>query len=144
MPPFGSLKTKTYLLLFLMVSLGSVGNTLFDKGMKQVGSLDLSSAATIRQGVLPVFTNATIWLGIVCMLLFMVCQMMTLSWADYSFVMPFSAIAYALVPVLGYLWLHEQVPGTRWAGIGLIVAGVYLVSRTPHRTTGLAQENEGR
>ncbi len=40
---------------------------------------------------------------------FMVRHMLVLSWADYSFVMPFSAIAYALVPLLGYLFLHEQV-----------------------------------
>jgi uncharacterized membrane protein len=58
-----------------------------------------------------------------------------LSWADYSFVMPFSAITYALVPVLGYIWLGENVPVARRIGILLIVFGVFLVSRTPPRTT---------
>ena len=69
------------------------------------------------------------------MLGFMVCHMLVLSWADYSFVMPFSAIAYALVPLLGYLFLHEQVSTARWIGIVLIVFGVVLINRTPHRTT---------
>jgi len=58
-----------------------------------------------------------------------------LSWADYSFVMPFSAIAYALVPLLGYLFLGEHVSAARSLGIILIFLGVLLINRTPHRTT---------
>ena len=123
-----------------MVSLGSVGNTLLDKGMKEVGSLDLSTSLAIRTGLQNTFGSATIWLGIVCMMLFMICHMLVLSWADYSFVMPFSAVAYALVPLLGYLWLHEEVPTTRWIGIVLILFGVILVSRTPPRTTNPAED----
>ena len=68
------------------------------------------------------------------MLLFMVCHMLVLSWADYSFVMPFSAVAYALVPLFGYLFLHEQVSTPRWIGIILILFGVLLINRTPPRT----------
>jgi multidrug transporter EmrE-like cation transporter len=137
------LKTKTYILLFLMVALGSVGNTLLDKGMKQNGSLDFSTGSAVWSGLVHTFGNGTICLGIVCMLGFMICHMLVLSWADYSFVMPFSAIAYALVPLLGYVWLGEAVHATRWAGIGLIVFGVFLISRTPPSTVPSAWETRG-
>lgn len=130
-----TLKAKTYVLLFLMMALGSVGNTILDKGMKSLGPIDFSSRSAIWQGAFHTFTSGTIWLGICCMLLFMVCHMLVLSWADYSFVMLFSAITYALVPLLGYLWLGEYVPIARRLGIVLIVLGVFLVSRTPPRTT---------
>jgi multidrug transporter EmrE-like cation transporter len=130
-----TLKTKTYILLFLMMALGSVGNTILDKGMKSLGPIDFSTRSAIWQGAFHTFTSGTIWLGICCMLLFMVCHMLVLSWADYSFVMLFSAITYALVPLLGYLWLGEYVPIARRLGIVLIVFGVFLVSRTPPRTT---------
>ena len=130
-----TLKAKTYILLFLMILLGSVGNTILDKGMKTLGPVDFSTRSAIWQGLFHTFTNGTIWLGICCMLLFMVCHMLVLSWADYSFVMLFSAITYALVPLLGYLWLGEYVPIARRFGIVLIVFGVFLVSRTPPRTT---------
>jgi len=130
-----TLKAKTYILLFLMMALGSVGNTILDKGMKSLGPIDLSTRSAIWQGAFHTFTSGTIWLGICCMLLFMVCHMLVLSWADYSFVMLFSAITYALVPLLGYLWLGEYVPIARRLGIVLIVFGVFLVSRTPPRTT---------
>jgi len=130
-----TLKAKTYILLFLMMALGSVGNTILDKGMKNLGPIDLSTRSAIWQGAFHTFTSGTIWLGICCMLLFMVCHMLVLSWADYSFVMLFSAITYALVPLLGYLWLGEYVPIARRLGIVLIVFGVFLVSGTPPRTT---------
>jgi uncharacterized membrane protein len=130
-----ALKLKTYIALFLMIVLGSVGNTILDKGMKSLGPIDFATRAAIWQGAFHTFTSGTIWLGICCMLLFMVCHMLVLSWADYSFVMLFSAITYALVPLLGYLWLREYVPMARRVGIVLIVFGVFLVSRTPPRTT---------
>ena len=128
-------QTKTYVLLFLLVVLGSVGNTILSKGMKDSGDLDISHFASLVAGAARVLTSGTIWLGIAMMLAFMVCHMLVLSWADYSFVMPFSAIAYALVPLLAFLFLHEQVSAARWIGIVLIVLGVVLINRTPHRTT---------
>jgi multidrug transporter EmrE-like cation transporter len=128
-------QTKTYVLLFLLVLLGSVGNTILSKGMKDAGDLDISHYASLAAGATRVVTSGTIWIGIAMMLGFMVCHMLVLSWADYSFVMPFSAIAYALVPLLGHLFLHEQVSTARWIGIVLIVLGVILINRTPHRTT---------
>jgi drug/metabolite transporter (DMT)-like permease len=133
-------ETKTYVLLFLLVLLGSVGNTILSKGMKDAGDLDISRLSSLEAGAVHVLTSGTIWLGIALMLLFMVCHMLVLSWADYSFVMPFSAIAYALVPLLGYLFLHEQVSAARWAGIVLILLGVLLINRTPPRTTSGATQ----
>jgi drug/metabolite transporter (DMT)-like permease len=129
-------QTKTYVLLFLLVLLGSAGNTILSEGMKEVGDLDIAHFASLAAGAERVLTSGTIWLGIAMMLGFMVCHMLVLSMADYSFVMPFSAIAYALVPLLGYLFLHEQVPAARWIGIVLIFIGVLLINRTPARTTG--------
>jgi drug/metabolite transporter (DMT)-like permease len=140
-PSTRALKVKTYICLALMMTLGSVGNTILDKGMKGLGSIDFSTRAAIWQGVFHTFTSGTVWVGIGCMLLFMVCHMLVLSWADYSFVMPFSALTYALVPLLGYIWLGEYVPPARRVGIVLIVVGVFLVSRTPPRTTPATRDN---
>jgi drug/metabolite transporter (DMT)-like permease len=130
-----TLHIKTYTLLFLLVSAGSIGNTILDKGMKDIGTIDIFTRAGFWSGALHIVTSGTIWLGILCMLLFMIFHMLVLSWADYSFVMPFTAVSYALVPIFGYLWLGESVPPLRSVGIALIVFGVVLVSRTPPRTT---------
>ena len=130
-----AVKTKTYVLLFLMLVLSPLGNVILDKGMKQIGSLELSSAAAVWTGFRHVVGSPTIWLGMACLAAYLVCYMLVLSWADLSFVMPISGMAFVLVPLLGYLWLHEQVPPRRWAGIALILLGVFLISRTPAQTT---------
>jgi hypothetical protein len=143
MHPKRNLRPKTYLLLSLEIFFGALGNTLFDKGMKQLGALGFSSGAQIWSEALRTASSGVMWIGIVCMLLFIVCHMLVLSWADYSFVMPFSAITYGLVPLFAFLWLGEQVLTARWVGIGFIMAGVYLVSRTPPSTTETLLDEAG-
>ena len=131
-----NLRPKTYVLLLLEVWFGALGNTLFDKGMKGIGALSFATGPAIWAGALRTFASGTIWLGMACMLLFLVCHMLVLSWADYSFVMPFSAVSYALVPLFAYIWLGERVLTTRWVGIGLILVGVFLIGRSAPSTTG--------
>lgn len=133
--PTRDLRPKTYAFLFLEVLFGTLGNTLFDKGMKEVGALGFLSASQIWAEALRIASSGAMWVGVLCMLLFILCHMLVLSWADYSFVMPFSALSYGLVPLCAFLWLGEKVLTTRWVGIGLIMAGVILVSRTPPSTT---------
>src|SRR5260370_30802942 len=90
--------TKTCVLLFLLVLLGSVGNTILSKGMKDVGDLDISHLPALEAGAAPVLSSGTISLGITLMLLFMVCHMLVLSWAHSSFVVPSFAVACAPAP----------------------------------------------
>jgi drug/metabolite transporter (DMT)-like permease len=103
-----------------------------------LGALSLSSLAAVRSGFFATISSPTVWLGIACMIVFFVSHMLALSGADYSFVMPFSALTYALVPLLGFLFLGEHVPSLRWVGIVLIFFGVVLVNRTPPRTIDAA------
>jgi drug/metabolite transporter (DMT)-like permease len=67
-------------------------------------------------------------LGVVLLILWMMSRMALLSWADLSYVLPVTAIGYVLVALVGHIFLAEQVPPKRWAGIALIVAGVALVT----------------
>ena len=118
-----------------MLTLGPIGNTVLDKGMKQIGSLDLSSAVAIWAGFRHVIRSPTIWMGMACLAGYLICYMLVLSMADYSFVLPFSGMTYALVPLLAYLFLDEKVSVARWIGIALLFLGVLLINRTPPRTT---------
>lgn len=128
-------ETKTYILLFLMLALGPIGNTILAMGMNQIGSLDLSSAAATWAGFRHVVGSPIIWAGMACLAGYLICYTLVLSLADYSFVLPFSGMTYAIVPLLGYLFLHENVSAARWIGIVLIFLGVLLINRTPSRTT---------
>src|SRR5258705_12252211 len=84
-------KTKTYVLLFLLVFFGSVGNTILRKGMKDAGDLDISHLPALEAGAIRVISRGTIWLGMALRQLFMICHILVLSLAEYSLVIPFSA-----------------------------------------------------
>ena len=130
-----TLRKKTAVLLLIMVLFGSMGDILLSKGMKQFGAINVTSARSLAAGSVHTITNGTIWLGIGSLLLYFVCYLLVLSWADYSFVQPASSAAYGVVALLGYLLLGEAISPLHLCGIAMICAGVFVVGRTPTRTT---------
>lgn len=130
------MKKRTYSLIASMVIFSSLGNVLLSKGMKQIGDINDYSWAGLANVFLKTFTNSTIWLGILSLLVFFVSYLLALSWADFSYVQPASAIGYAFIAVLGYLILGEIVSPRRWIAVVFICAGVALVGRTEPRTAG--------
>jgi drug/metabolite transporter (DMT)-like permease len=136
------LRTKTIVLLALMIVAGATGDVLLSKGVKQIGELQQWTPQALAEFLSSVFTNATVWLGIACLIGYFICYMLVLSWADFSFVLPASALTYVLVPVLAFFWLHEQVTPLRWAGVACIFLGVVLVGLTPPSTTEKSPRQE--
>src|SRR5438876_4500103 len=130
------LQKKTYGLLASMVFFSSLGNVLLSRGMKQTGEIIDFSPTALASTFLKTFTNGSIWLGILSLLVFFVSYLLLLSWADLSYVQPASAIGYAFVAVLGYFMLGEFISLTRWTGVALICAGVALVGRTDPSPSG--------
>jgi drug/metabolite transporter (DMT)-like permease len=128
-------RLKTSILVALLVALSSAGNLFFSIGMKHIGALQSWSMAALRAAFVAVFTSAWIWLGIVSMLLFLAALMLVLSWADYSYVLPATAMMYAVIPLLGHFLLGETVTGLRWVGVALICLGMVFVGNTPANTT---------
>lgn len=61
--------------------------------------------------------------------------MILLSRADLSYVQPITALSLVSVTILSSYILHEHVSLQRFAGMVLILSGVWLISRTRHRTT---------
>jgi drug/metabolite transporter (DMT)-like permease len=135
-------RKRTYFLLASMVLFSSLGNVLLSKGMKQVGEVVDFSPSALLSVFLKTFTNGSIWLGILSLLLFFVSYLLMLSWADLSYVQPASAIGYAMVALLGYLLLGESVSPARWIGVLFICGGVALVGGTDPSTTGSRRQCE--
>jgi uncharacterized membrane protein len=118
----------------LMVVCASAGDLLLKRGMSQMGAISMTPAG-LWQAFLSTLQNPTIWLGILFLIGYTLCYMTAVSWADYSYVMPAGAFGYALQTLLAVLILHEVVIAKRWAGVGLIVLGVFLVGQTRPSTT---------
>lgn len=132
------LKLKTIPFILLSIVMGPLGNVLLGKGMRGVGSLKAVKSNDILLFVARTLTSPWLWLAIACFLGFFLVHMLLLTWADYSYVQPATALAYASVAILSYFVLGEHVSGLRWAGIAVICLGVLIVGRTAPSTTGPA------
>jgi len=130
-----SFSLKTYLLIVLMVILGPLGNVLLGKGMKRIGAATAWNPAELLHFLTLLSRSGLVWLGVACLMAFFAAYMLVLSWADYSYVQPASAMAYGMVALLGHFLLGEAVTPLRWAGVLVICAGVLVVGHTPPRTT---------
>ena len=130
-----TVRLKTFFFILLMVIFNPMGNVLLSKGTKAIGPANIQAPADLLRFFWHTITSGTIWLGIACLLTFFVAYMLVLSWADYSFVQPASAITYVIVALMGWLFLHEVVTPMQWIGVGIICAGAFLVSNTPPSTT---------
>jgi drug/metabolite transporter (DMT)-like permease len=129
------LPLKVYVFLALMVMFGPLGNVLLGKGMKHLGGPAVSNPAGLVQFLTQLSESRAIWLGMVCLIAFFAAYMLVLSWADYSYVQPASALAYGMVALLGHFLLGEVVTPVRWMGVLIICLGVFVVGHTSPRTT---------
>ena len=125
------LHPKTIFLTLVVVFANVIGNFSLSRGMRGTDAAVFSSP----MGYIAVLFNPWVAAGVVLLLLWMLSQMLLLSWADLSFVLPVTAIGYVLTAIAGRVLLGEQISPARWAGVLLIMAGVALVGRTAHNTT---------
>jgi drug/metabolite transporter (DMT)-like permease len=121
---------KTFIIVLIAAVIGGTGHSMLSKGMKTVG--DLTEAPVGRLGGMVARAAASPWLllGVTLQATFFFLYLTLLSRADVSQVLPMTAIDYIVVALLAHYLLGEVVTPTRWAGIALIVVGVFLVSRT--------------
>jgi drug/metabolite transporter (DMT)-like permease len=121
---------RKYLVLAGVTIFGAVGDTLLSHGMKEVGPVPLHHLPQI----LLVILDPWVALGILFLLGFFAAYMVSLSWADLTYVVPATSLGYVLLALIARFALHEQVSFTRWLGILLISAGVGFVTRGPALT----------
>jgi drug/metabolite transporter (DMT)-like permease len=120
------LRLKTRLLAVVVIFSNVLGNFFLSRGMKSPDAPGF---------LLAVFLNPWVMLGVSLLILWMLARMTLLSWADLTYVLPVTALGYVLTALMGAVFLGEHVSLGRWAGIALIVGGVFLVGNTPIRTT---------
>jgi len=118
-----------------MICAGPTGNVVLGAGMKHLRPAVLWPLPALLHTGRIVFATPTIWIGIGLLIAFFVSYMLALSWADFSFVRAIACLAYLVVAFLSVFVLKEHIPPLRWAGIGVICLGVFIVSRTAPKTT---------
>jgi len=130
--PTASPRSKTQIFTAIVVATNVLGNSFLSRGMQSVGELvSLSPIPYIRA-----LLNPWVALGTSLLIVWLLSTMALLSWADLSYVLPVTSMAYVLVALVGRFVLHEAVSWAHWVGILLIMAGVSLVGSTNPNTAG--------
>ena len=129
--------TKTFTMLALMVILSAGGNALLSVGMRQAAPPTMLGATTLADMAARAVGVGALWLGLLCLVGYVIAEMVILSWADYSYVQPATAASYALVALVGYWILGEDISPTRWLGVAIICVGVWVVGQTSPHTSRL-------
>ena len=123
-----ALRWKTRIFVVFIILTNSFGNLFLKVGMS--ASSDVTASP---MGFITAIFQPQVFVGIVLLILWLLSRMALLSWADLTYVLPVTAVGYALSAVLGRLFLNEQITAARWAGTLLIVTGTVLVSLGPER-----------
>ncbi len=121
---------KTFLLVLVAALVGGTGHVLLSKGMKTVGDLTEAPGPMLGGMLVRAMSSPWLLLGVTLQATFFVLYLTLLSRANVSQVLPMTALDYVVVAFLAQLLLAEAVTPARWLGIGFIVVGVFLVSRT--------------
>ena len=121
---------KTLLLVVVAVVLGGAGHVMLSKGIRPVGDLTEAPSGRLAGMVARALSSPWLLVGVALQAVFFFTYLALLSRADVSQLLPMTALDYIVVALLAHWFLGEVITPTRWAGIGLIVAGVALVSRT--------------
>jgi len=115
-------KWKVVGVMLLAVLAVSFGEAMLSRGMKESSA----GGGGWWAQTLGVF-NAHVIGGTLLMMVYFGLYMLALKWADFSFVLPLTAVSYLLGALLAKYYLHEHVTPTRWIGTLIIVAGVVVV-----------------
>jgi drug/metabolite transporter (DMT)-like permease len=120
---------KTPVVLSLAVLTQVCGNLLLSKGMKEAAAVSFHDNLWFSTAI-HAAASPTVWLATGILVAFFLLNSALLSWADLSFVLPATSVAYVINVAAGHYVLHESVSPLRWVGSAIICLGVALVSRT--------------
>lgn len=111
------------------------GQVLIKKGMQTIGSLETYQPMALLSYFGQALSNPYVILGTILNGVFYFLLIASLSWADVTVAVPFTAIEYVFAAILAVTILQEVVSPVRWAGIVLVIVGVVLVSVSGEATT---------
>ena len=119
----------SFSLIMLGVLLNAAAQLLLKAGTNAVGHFEFSSANLVPVGF-KLALEPHILTGMVCYAVSLVVWIMALSRVPVSIAYPMLSIGYVINAIVAWWWLGEAFSPLRFAGIGVIVLGVYIVARS--------------
>ena len=118
---------RTAAMLIVLILAGSGGDLAVAQAMRRLGEVSDFSPLAILRVIGRALREGWMWAAIVLMTIAFGALLALLSWEAVSFVIPATALNYALGAVGGKYLLGERLSPKRWAGVALVSAGVLLV-----------------
>jgi len=117
-----------WLLVGAIVAATTIGELLQAKGMRRHGEIRDFRPGALGSAVAALARNWMVAASVIAMAISFFAYLGLLTVAELSFAVPATAVTYALETLLAKYVLHERVSWLRWAGAGLVIGGVALVS----------------
>ncbi len=117
-----------WLFIAVIVAATTAGEVLQAKGMRRHGEIHDFRPGALGRVISALTHNWAVVGGVVAMAVSFFAYLRLLAVAELSFAVPATAVTYVLETVLAKYVLKEQVTRLRWAGAGLVICGVALVS----------------
>lgn len=115
-------------LILTGVMLNAAAQLLLKSGARAIAEVEFS-LANIWTLVGRLVLNPPILAGLACYAVSVVVWILALSRVKVSVAYPMLSIGYVVTAVAAWILFSEQMSTTRMAGIGVIICGVWLVTR---------------
>ena len=118
---------REFLLLMAVVVLGTGGEICMARAMRSVGEFGHFRLAALKQFLGRAMMSGWMWIGLAMMTVAFFSLLAMLSMDNVSFVVPVTALNYAVGAAGAALFLGERVDKRRWLGVAVVCIGVTVV-----------------
>jgi len=119
---------KVLIAMTIATAAAAIGQIFVRQGMQQVGALEQYAPLALIGYFGQALLNPYVVIGTLLNGVFYFLFLAALSWTDVTVVLPMTALEFGMAAILAVLLLNEVVPTMRWAGIALVIAGVFLIA----------------
>ena len=114
-------------LFFFIIVAGTGGELCVSRAMKSIGEIHDFRPSAILRFLLQSARLPWMWVGVALMALGFFSLLAILSFQEVSFVVPVSALSYAVGAFGAKAFLGERISAHRWLGIAVVCIGVTIV-----------------
>jgi len=120
---------RTFLILVFGVLLNAGAQLLLKAGVKPLGPIGTNPGSLVP-GLATALTQGPVLAGLACYVISVAVWLVALSRVDVSLAYPMLSLGYVVNAAAAWWLFGEAVGPARFAGIALILLGVFVVSRS--------------
>jgi drug/metabolite transporter (DMT)-like permease len=120
----------TVLFVAAWIILNSVCQISIKSGIMQMSEMQEPTNIFDKTNILNILSNKLIILGFGLYLVSTVFWFGAMSKLDISMLSPLGSLVFVLTALLALVFLGEKISPLRWAGIGVIIIGIYLLVKS--------------